>query len=256
MIALPERYLLILAPCAFYASDYRTASLAARRLATNSTTRQAGLYWESRAGQQLAVAALTRAGQIDANSPGMHVLLGDVYRQKRKWGDAELEFGKALALAPENRSARLGLAAALLDDGDSVGALAADKDLLLKNPDDPEANLLAGEILVQQHEFADAEGYLNKVRGIQPESLPHLHALLGEVYANTDRIPEAMSELKLGLANDEDGRLHFQLGRLYQKTGDKKSAAEAFQASQQLRKTWDDRASVALQQSTTDISHQ
>ena len=253
---LHERYLLVLAPCAFYTGDYRTASLAARRLATDSTTRQAGFYWESRAGQRLAIAALTRAGQIDANSPGMHVLLGDVFRQKRKWGDAESEYRKALALEPEYRSARLGLATALAENGDREGALAADKGLLLKNPDDPEANLLVGEILVQQDEYTEAEVYLNRVHGIQPESLPHLHALLGEVYAHTDRVPEAMSELKLGLANDVDGSLHFQLGRLYQKTGDKKAAAEAFQASQQLRKSWDDRASVALQQSTSDISHQ
>jgi hypothetical protein len=60
----------------------------------------------------------------------------------------------------------------------------------------------------------------------------------------------------LGITSDEDGSIHFQMARLYQKTGDKKAAAEAFQASQQLRKQWDDRASVALQQLTTDISRQ
>lgn len=253
---LPERYLLVLAPCAFYAGDYRTASLAARRLATNSPTRKAGLYWESKAGQKLAIAALTQAGQIDANSPGMHVLLGDVYRQKRSWEDAESEYRMALVLEPDDRKARLGLVTALAQDGNREGALSAGKDLLLKNPDDPEANLLVGEILIQQHEFAEAEDYLNRVHGIQPRSLPHLHGLLGEVYANTDRVPEALSELKLGLADDEDGSLHFQLGCLYKKTGDKKKATEAFRASQQLRKTFDDRSSVVPQQSIADISQQ
>ena len=253
---LPERYLLILAPCAFFTGDYRTASLAARRLATFSASRQTGLYWESKADQRLAIAALTRAGEIDANSPRMHVLLGDIYRQKRRWGAAESEYRKALVLKPEDHSGRLGLAIALFEDGNSEEAFATDKDLLQKNPEDPEANLLAGEILVQQHQYAGAESYLNKVQGTKPEFMPRLHALLGEVYANTDRIPEALAEFKLGIASDEDGSIHFQMARLYQKTGDKKAAAEAFQASQQLRKQWDDRASVALQQLTTDISRQ
>jgi tetratricopeptide (TPR) repeat protein len=253
---LSEQSLLLLASCAFYAGDYRTASLAARRLVTFPTSRQAGLYWESRAGERLAIAALTRAGEIDANSPRMHVLLGDVYRQKRRWGDAESEYRKALVLEPEDRSGRLGLAIALFEDGNGEAAFATEKGLLQKNPEDPEANLLAGEILAQQHRYADAESYLNKVRGTKPEFMPRLHALLGEVYANTDRIPEALAEFKLGITSDEDGSIHFQMARLYQKTGDKKAAAEAFQASQQLRKQWDDRASVALQQLTTDISRQ
>jgi tetratricopeptide (TPR) repeat protein len=253
---LSEKSLLLLAPCAFYAGDYRTAALTARRLETFSTNRQTGLYWESRAGARLAIVALTRAGEIDANSPRMHVLLGDVYRQKRRWGDAESEYRKALVLKPEDHSGRLGLAIALFEDGNSEEAFATDKELLQKNPDDPEANLLAGEILVQQHQYPGAESYLIKVRGTQPEFMPKLHALLGEVYANTDRIPEALAEFKLGIASDEDGSVHFQMARLYQKTGDKKAAAEAFQASQQLRKQWDDRASVVLQQLTTDISRQ
>ena len=252
--ALTERNLVLLAPCAFYTGYYRTAAQAARRLAMNATTRQMGLYWESKADQKLAIAALVRAGEIDANSPRMHVLLGDVYRQKRKWGDAESEYRKALALEPGDRSGRLGLAIALFQDGNSEDAFAADNELLQSDPDDPEANLLAGEILVQSRKYADAEIYLNKVRGTKPELMPRLHALLGEVYANTERISEALSEFKLGIASDEDGSIHYQMARLYQKTGDKQAAAKAFQASQQLRKQWDDRASVALQQLGTDIS--
>ena len=186
----------------------------------------------------------------------MHVLLGDVYRQKRKWGDAEQEYQKALALQPEDRSARIGLAISLFEDAKIEEAFLTDKVLLDRDFEDPEANLLAGEILVQRNLFADAETYLNKSRRTKPEFLPRLHALLGEVYAATDRSPEAISKLKLGMASDEDGSIHYQLARLYQKMGDKNAAAEAFRASKQLRAQWDDRASIALQQSGTDISRQ
>ncbi len=246
----------ILASCAFYAGDYETASLAARRLTMKPSTRIVGLYWESRADQVLAIDALTRAGELDANSPGMHVLLGDVYRQERKWGDAEQEYEKALNLEQESRLARLGLAIALFDDGKPQLAMDADEILLKKNTDDPEANMLAAEILVQRNLYADAEAYLNRSKGIKPEFLPRLHVLLGQVYASTNRIPEAIAEFNLGLKSDEDGSIHYQLGRLYQKTGNSTAAAGAFRISKQLSKQWDDLASIAVQQSGTDISRQ
>ena len=261
--ALTERSLALLAPCAFYTGDYRIASLAARRLAANAsanpsanaTTRPMGLYWESKADQKLAVAALVRAGEIDPDSPRMHVLLGDTYRQRRKWGDAETEYRKALELEPESRSGRLGLAIALFQDGNNEGASTADNVLLQKDPDDPQANLLAAEIMVSRHEFADAESYLNRCRKIEPEFMPHVHALLGEVYAGTNRPTEALAEFELGSAGDEDGSLHYQMARLYQKAGNTKAATEAFQTSKRLLAQWDASAVDAVQQSGTDISH-
>ena len=252
--AMPERSLAMLAQCAFYTGDYRTAAQAARRLAANATTRPVGLYWESKAEQKLAVAALVRAGEIDADSPRMHVLLGDTYRQRRKWGEAETEYRKALELEPESRSGRMGLAIALFQDGNNDGAMKADNEILQKDPDDPHANLLAAEITVNLHEFANAETYLHKCGKIEPEFMPRVHALLGEVYANTNRATEALAEFKLGSAGDEDGGLHYQMARLYQKAGNTKAAAEAFQTSKRLRAQWDASAVDAVQQSGTDIS--
>lgn len=245
LTVLPETSLLLLAPCAFYTGDYRTASLAARRLKTISASRAIGLYWESKADQKLAIAALTRAGETDSNSPLQHVLLGDIYRQKQRWEEAENEYQKALTLEPHNQGASLGLAMALFSNGKSEDALAIDKALLMETPDDPEENLLAGEILVHTSLFADAETYLKKIRDNGQKFMPRVHTLLGEVYSATDRVPEALSEFKLGLVNDDDGSIHFQLGRLYQKLGDRENAEEAFRVSKQLRKQSDDRVNPA-----------
>ncbi len=210
------------------------------------------MYWESKADQKLAIAALIRAGEIDADSPRMHVLLGDVFRQKRRWDDAEMEYRRAVALDPKNHSARLSLAIALFSELKNDEAFDIDRGLLVEDPSDPEANLLAGEILVQRNRFAEAEPYLSRCQNLQPEFVPHLHSLLGQVYAETDRIPAAISEYKAGLPADQDGSIHFQLGRLYQKTGDKNAADEAFKASRTLRRQWDAGARIALEQSSTD----
>jgi tetratricopeptide (TPR) repeat protein len=246
----------LLAFCTFYTGDFLTVSKAAERQKANPATLVQGLYWETKADQKLAIETLTRAGEIDPDSPRMHVLTGDVFRQKRHWSEAEAEYRKALAIDSTSHGARLSLGIVLFTELKTDEAFTIAKSLLAEAPEDPEANLLAGEILVQEHKFEEAEPYLTHCQNLDPEFVPHLHILLGQVYAETNRVPEAISEYKLGQISDENGSIHYQLARLYQKTGDTKAAAEAFQASQRLRKQWDDRASVVLQQSTTDISHQ
>jgi tetratricopeptide (TPR) repeat protein len=244
---LSETSLLLLAPCAYYTGDYRTASLAARRLKSVPTTRVSGLYWESKADQKLAITALTRAGETASNSPLLHVLLGDIYRQKQRWEDAENEYRKALTLEPSNHSASLGLAMALFADGKSDEALAIDKALLAQAPDNSEDNLLAGEILVRSGHFTEAETYLKAIRDVGQKFMPRVHALLGEVYFATDRFPQALSDFKLGQVSDDDGSIHYQLGRIYQKLGDKEKAEEAFRVSKRLREQSDDRLDLAPQ---------
>jgi tetratricopeptide (TPR) repeat protein len=254
--AIASNQLQLLASCSFYAGDFRTTSTAAQRLKSDPATRAQGLYWECKADQKLAIAALTRAGEIDADSPRMHVLLGDVFRQKHRWEEAEAEYRKAVALDPKNRSARLSLAITLFTELKTDEAFNIDRSLLAEDRNDPEANLLAGEILVQRNTYAEAEPYLSKCGNLKPEFQPRVYALLGQVYAATDRIPAAISEYKKGLSSDEDGSLHFQLGRLYQKSGDKNAAEEAFRESKRLRHQWDDRARLALEQMPADTSRQ
>jgi predicted Zn-dependent protease len=254
--AIASDRLQVVASCSFYTGDFRSASAAAQRLKSNAATRVQGLYWESKADQKLAIAALIRAGEIDPDSPRMHVLLGDVFRQKRLWDDAETEYRKAVTLDSKSHTALLGLAITLFSELKTDEAFDLDRSLLAEDPSDPAANLLAGEILVQKNLYAEAEPYLSRCRNLKPEFVPRLHALLGQVFAETDRIPAAISEYKAGLSTDEDGSIHYLLARLYQKSGDRKAAEEAFRDSKALRRRWDDRARVALEQMPTDTSRQ
>jgi len=246
----------LLALCSFYTGDFLTTSKVAERQKASPTTLARGLYWETKADQELAIAALTRADEIDPNSSRMHMLTGDVFRQKRRWSDAEAEYRKALAVDPTSRGARLSVAIVLFTELKTDEALKIANSLLTEVPEDPEANLLAGEILVQEHKFEEAEPYLSKCKNLDPDLIPRLHVLLGQVYAATNRISGAISEYKLGLSNDVDGSIHYQLARLYEKSGDKDAAAEEIRISQQLRKRWDDQAHTAIEQLSTDTSRQ
>jgi predicted Zn-dependent protease len=238
----------LLTTCAYSTGDYQTAAMAAQRLAVNPATEAAGLYWETRSAQKLAIQALAHASEIDSNSPKFHVLLGDIYRQRKYFPDAEQEYRKALALQPSDTGALFGLSLTLLASSDFDEALHLAQDALKKNPEDPELNALMGEIFSVQHNFTEAEPYLRKGLNTKPELVPHVHALLGRVYAETNRTQEAIAEYKVGLADDKDGHLHFQLARLYLKVGDREAAREAFAASDRMRQEGLTRAAVLMQQ--------
>ena len=246
----------LLASCAHSIAKYQIAFEAAQKLALNPASEAEGLYWETKSAQKLATEALARASQLDSNSPTLHILLGDVYRQRKYYPDAEQEYRKALAIQPENSGALFGLSLTLLADSELDEALRLAERALKKNPDDPEFNAVMGEILSAQHDFSGAEPYLKKALKTKPELIPHVHALLGRVYAETNRTQQAITEMKLGLSDDKDGRLHFQIARLYLKIGDRASAKQAFAVSARLRSEGLTRASVAMQQGENNIESQ
>ena len=246
----------VLAACAYWIGDYAQAISAAAKLSAAPATEAEGLYWETKSAQKLAADALERASQIDSGSPKLHVLLGDLYRQKQSFPQAEKEYRKALAIAPHDAGALFGLSLALLADNHLDDAFQVAHAALQGNSDDPELNAVMGEILCARDDFSRAEPYLKKGLNTKPEYVPHVHALLGSVYAHTDRVQQAIAELKLALPADKDGRIHYQLARLYLKVGDRESAKEAFEASERLRVEGLSRAEVAMHQGQADDNSQ
>ena len=246
----------LLARCAYLTGNFLIASDAAAKLAVDPATEAEGLYWETRSSQRLATQALARASRIDSTSPKLHVLLGDIYRQRNYFPDAEQEYRRALALQPDDTGALFGLALALLGNSEIDEALRLSQAALQKSPDDPELNAVMGEILCARDDFSGAEPFLKKSLHTKPELIPHVHALLGKVYAQTDRTQQAIAELKLALEDDKDGRIHYQLARLYLKVGDRESARQAFAVSDRIRREGLTRAAVAMQQGQDDKESQ
>ena len=246
--ALPPNDLRVLASCAYLTGQYQVAFDAAAKLAANSATEAEGLYWETKSAQRLATKTLARASEMDSTSPKLHVLLGDVYRQQKSFSDAELEYRKALAIQPNDTGALFGVSLALLANGQTDEALTLAQAALGKKPQDPELNAVMGEILCARNDFSGAEPYLKKSLSTKPEYIPHVHALLGKVYSRTGRTELAIAELKLALADDKDGTVHYQIARLYLKVGDRDAAKQAFDVSAQLRRQGLNRAAVAMQQ--------
>lgn len=242
--------LLMLANCAFMTGDYSLSATASDLLASRSSHNTAALYWSVKANEKLAFAAFNRFEQLEPNSERTHLLLGDMYRQRQRYGQAESEYKTASMLAPEDPAPLFGLASAYFHDSNLDNALKAARRALEIIPNDPDLNLLVGEILVSRREWIQAEEYLQRGLGAKPQMLPHVHALLGQVYEHTGRTQDAIHELLMGLASDEDGSLHYQLARMYSSLGNKAAAQDALQGSKELEQKRRERAVIAVQDSS------
>jgi tetratricopeptide (TPR) repeat protein len=212
------------------------------------------LYSSIKINQALALQSLARFQELAPNSAPSHVLLGDMYRQRQRYDDAQSQYQLALEISPADHAALLGLAYAYYGDANFDATIATAKVALAANPTDPELNLLMGEALMSRHDFAGAEPFLQKGLAAKPQMLPHVHALLGTVYAETGRTEDAIAQLEMGLGADQDGSTYYKLARLYRKTGDTKKADEAMQQVKALEEQRRQAAVTAVEDSTRPVA--
>lgn len=245
-----DRDLLLLATCAFMTGDYSLSATASDLLASRSAQDLAALYWSVKANEKLAYVAFGHFEQLKPDSERTHLLLGDMYRQRQRYDQAESEYKTASMLAPQDPAALFGLASAYSQDSKADQALSTAETALGMSPNDPDLNLLAGEILVSRHEWTEAEAFLNKSLNAKPQALPHVHILLGEVYEATGRTEDAISQLKMGLASDDDGSVYYRLARIYSKMGNKAAADAAIEHVKTIQQSRRQRATVAVEDSS------
>lgn len=236
---LSEQDLLLLAQCAYSSGDFRTAFLASDRAKEDSTPNPAAWYWRTKASEALAVGALMQASAAGPDSAAVHVMLGDVYLDAKKFVQAEAEYRKAVDLDPHNVAARVGVAAALYRLFLLDQALPELKTALQIDPQNPEANFMMADILAYRHKFREAEPYAKAALQGEPSNLPLVHALLGRIYASQGFTFKAIRELQQSLPADHDGSFHYQIAMLYKRAGDPGAARAALRESEALRKSQD-----------------
>lgn len=228
--------LVLLATCSYFTGDFERSSEASATLADIAPGSLAGLYWSIKSNEKLALQALAHYEELEPDSARSHILLGDIWRQRSAYTEALDEYRKAQQIDPSDQAAMLGISSAYLGNNNIEKAIETARAALLKNADDPELNLIMAEALVAHHDHAAAEPYLNKSLKAKPQMLPHVHALLGRVYAEAGRNTDAIAQLELGTESDSDGSVHYLLARLYREIGDGKSAATALEQMKAIQK--------------------
>ena len=226
---------LLLAQCGYYSGDYRASFLAAGQVLMLNPADFEALYWRAASSSRLAVQTLYAAGLADPNSYRVHLLLGEAYRMMKKYDASEAEYRRSLELKPQEPAVHLGLATLYWQRKEYDKAIPELQDALAGRPHDPEASYLMGDILVTRHQFSDAQPYLTAALGATGSTVYYVHALRGKIFASQDRTDDAIKEFQLALPGDDDGSFHFQLYRLYTKTGNQNAAAAALRDSEAIR---------------------
>jgi tetratricopeptide (TPR) repeat protein len=229
------QHLRLLCFCSFSTGQDEAVMAASKQIPTDPEA----LYWRVQSAERLGLAAITRASELNPDSVSLHTLTGDLLQAKGDFPAAAGEYRKAIAIKPSFLAAHLGLARSLNSDHRTGEAEQEVRSVLDLSPNDAEGNYLMGEILVNRSELASALPFLQKALHAAPEELPYVHADLSSAYEDKGETTKAIAELKQALGVDMDGSLYYRLGRLYLKTGDRKSAQEALAMAERLKHATD-----------------
>ena len=185
--------------------------------ATKPTKTPESFYWTTRAYNELALTAFDRLGQLPP-SPELHELKARIYNNQKKYSEAAAEWRKALELSPADMQIKKDLALSLKLAEDYGAALPLFQELLRQQPDSPEFNYFVGDTFLDLQQTKEALPLLKRAVAGDPKSLA-AHKALARCELATEEPANAISHLKLVLASDEDGTLHYQLAQAYRANG-------------------------------------
>lgn len=225
--------------CGFYSGHDEAVMTATEGILKRAPNDPEALYWRIQSMERLGLSAITRASEINPDSASLYVLMGDLQQAKGDLAEAAVSYRRAIALKPGFAAARLGLARSLNSDHKTEDAEKELRSVLESNPNDPEANYLMGEILVNRRALAEALPCLLKALRASSEELPFVHADLSRVYEDQGKTSEAITEMKQALSADVDGSYYYRLGHLYLKAGDHAAANAALASAAKLRQATD-----------------
>lgn len=136
-----------------------------------------GQYKEAVASYQVALAKNPTLNQI-------HIAIADAYVKMEDWPNALAEYKLVPDTDPMSERALIGGAGALVRMSKSADAVTMYKQVLAKNPQNPDANYMVGQVIFNDQNDAQAAlPYLEAAAAAKPDWAP-VHVKLGYVYVN------------------------------------------------------------------------
>jgi tetratricopeptide (TPR) repeat protein len=224
-----------LSQCSFLSGRYLASLDAAKTAVRREPHTLAGLYWQAEASRHLAQAAFQKAVELKPDSWQGNILIGDIYRQRKKWTEAIQHYESAASLNPSVPASFLGMATVHWQTGEFDQANADLHKVLALDPANIQANFELGDIAVRRHQFQSAIPNLQKAIAQDPNLLV-AHADLGKALAGVGNVQDALAELTRAEPVDRYGDIHYQLFLLYRNVGQKEKAEQALAISERLRK--------------------
>jgi tetratricopeptide (TPR) repeat protein len=204
------------------------------------------LYWKSRCYTRLALATYLKVYAASPDSYRAHQLSGDTCAARDEDAKAVEEYRLALNGRPHLPNLHYEIGRLLWKSFKTDEARAELEAELKVNPRHTGALIAMGTIYLYEHQPEIAIGLLQKAAMLAPNNTD-VHRFLGTAYVQMQRYPEAVKELKLAVAQDDDGKTHYQLAKAYQGLGRKEEAATEFAASNALNLQFHSRNSQRVQ---------
>ena len=202
-------------------------------LAAQETHSPPAYYWRARCYEKLAMVAYLRLYQADPDSYRAHQLMGDLDAVKGNDKDAIEEYRAAIAQKPSVPNLHYSLGHLLWKNLQTEEArIEFDAELTI-NPRHAGALHDLGNTYLLDHQPEKALPFLNRALAVDPGD-PELHRDLGSCYTQLPDYRKAEAELKIAVAADDDGSVHYKLARVYQSLGEKDKAATEFALSAQM----------------------
>jgi tetratricopeptide (TPR) repeat protein len=213
--------------CDFVAGKYDDLLAAAQKQTTPES-----YYWRTRSYNVIARDAYTRLTQLPSSAP-MEALLAKMEFQRRQYVEAVKHWQAALTFSPDDASIKEQLAISLFQSADLERSRELFQELLKSHPESSELNYYLGDILSKSQKPAEALPFLQKAVTHDPSLLP-AHASLARTYLALGQADKAIPHLKAALSVDEDGSLHYELGRAYQAHGQLTLARQMLKQYQEI----------------------
>ncbi len=175
-----------------------------------------------------------------ADWPELNVLLGQAAAQEGDFEAAERHLERAVALEPEVAEARAALGHIRLRQGRLAEAATALRAELRLHPGDHRSRHVLATVLELDNQPDDALAELDLVLAAVPD-FASARYLRGRILLEQGRVSEAAAQLVAAseLA-PEDPNIRNQLGRAYQRLGEREKAQEQFDAFRALKDAEDD----------------
>jgi len=202
--------------------------------ATESKSLEAS-YWRARCYEKLATAAYLRLYEADPNSYRWHQLMGDIAAAKGDDGKAIEEYRAAVLLKPTLPNLHYSLGHLLWKDLKVPEARIELEAELASNPHHAGALTDLADTYLLEHQPEKALPYLNTALAVDAGN-SDLHRDLGTAYSELGDYGKAKEELKIAVATDHDGSVHYKLARAYQALGQKENASREFALSTSLNR--------------------
>lgn len=192
-------------------------------------------YWRGRCYEKLATAAYLRLSEANPDSYRVHQLLGDLAVANGDDRKAAEEYRTALAAKPSLPNLHYSLGHLFWKDLKVKEAREEFQAELKLDPRHPGALNELGDTYLLEHQPEAALPYLTRALARDPNN-PDIHRDLGTAYSELHNYEKAATELRIAVAGDHDGSVHYKLARVYQALGQKEKAAQEFELSTVLNR--------------------